>query len=115
VPASILNVRVNNNLPIAYGLPEHLDVMFEESPVFRLKPDAEKNGISPIAWFDNDRSLRSGWAWGQDKLYGGVTMAEAIVGKGKLYLFGPEILFRGQSHGAFKFFFNGIYLSSVKN
>ncbi len=115
VPASILQVKVNNALPIAYGLPDHLDVMFEESPVFRLKPDADKKGITSIAWFDSDRPLRSGWAWGQDKLYGGVTMAEAKVGKGKLYLFGPEILFRGQSHGTFKFFFNGIYLSNMIN
>lgn len=115
VPASILQVKVNNTLPVAYGLPDHLDVMFEESPVFRLKPDADKKGITSIAWFDSDRPLRSGWAWGQDKLYGGVTMAEAKVGKGKLYLFGPEILFRGQSHGTFKFFFNGIYLSNMIN
>lgn len=115
IPASILQVKVNNKLPIAYGLPERVDVLFEESPVFRLKPDADKNGISPIAWYDSDRPLRSGWAWGQDKLYGGVTMLEAKVGKGKLYLFGPEILFRGQSHGIFKFFFNGIYLSSIIN
>ncbi len=115
IPASILQVKVNNKLPIAYGLPERLDILFEESPVFRLKPDADKNGITPIACFDSDRPLRSGWAWGQDKLYGGVSMAEAKVGKGNLYLFGPEILFRGQSHGAFKFLFNGIYLSNTKN
>ena len=34
------------------------------------------------------------------------------VGKGKLYLFGPEITFRAQPHGTFKFLFNGIYLAS---
>ena len=38
-----------------------------------------------------------------------VAIAEADVGAGKLYLFGPEILFRAQPHGTFKFFFNGIY------
>jgi hypothetical protein len=26
-----------------------------------------------------------------------------------VYLFGPEITFRGQPHGTFKFLFNGIY------
>jgi len=35
-------------------------------------------------------------------------MAEARVGRGKLYLFGPELLFRGQPHGTFKFFFNSL-------
>lgn len=115
IPASVLQVKINNTLPITFGLPERLDVLFENSPVFRLKPDADKNGITPIAWFDSDKPLRSGWAWGQDKLYGGVTMAEAKVGNGNLYLFGPEILFRGQSHGTFKLLFNAIYLSNIKN
>ena len=38
---------------------------------------------------------------------------EAPVGKGKLFLFGPEILNRAQPHGTFKFFFNGITLESA--
>ncbi|MEZ5011660.1 MAG: hypothetical protein R2744_08725 [Bacteroidales bacterium] len=58
-----------------------------------------------------DRLWRSGWAWGQDRLYGGVAIADAKVGKGSIYLFGPEILFRAQPHGTFKMFFNGLYLS----
>ena len=34
--------------------------------------------------------------------------AEAKVGQGTLYLFGPEITFRSQPHGTFRFLFNGI-------
>ena len=37
---------------------------------------------------------------------------DATVGKGKLFLFGPEITFRAQPHGTFKFLFNGIYLAA---
>jgi len=33
-------------------------------------------------------------AWGQQYLQGGVAIAEATVGKGKLYLLGPEVMFR---------------------
>jgi hypothetical protein len=40
-------------------------------------------------------------------------MAEATVGKGRVFLFGPEITFRGQPHGTFKFLFNGIYYGSA--
>ena len=40
-------------------------------------------------------------------------MAEAVVGRGKVFLFGPEITFRGQPHGTFKFLFNGIYYGSA--
>ena len=38
-----------------------------------------------------------------------LAMAQANVGQGVLYMFGPEILFRAQPHGTFKFLFNGIY------
>lgn len=114
VPSSILNVRVNNKLPIAYGMDDRADIFFSNSPVFRLEPEADKKGVTTVAWFDSDKPLRSGWAWGQDRLYGGVAIAEAEIGRGKLYLFGPEILFRAQSHGTFKFFFNGLYLSGAE-
>ena len=55
--------------------------------------------------------LRSGWAWGQKYLDKGIQMAEANVGKGRVFLFGNELLFRSQPHGNFKFFFNALYLS----
>ena len=113
VPGSILRVTVDNTAPVAAGLPNNLDVFFDEDPVFRLEPDASLKGVRPIAWFDSPHSLRSGWAWGQNYLDGGVAIAEATVGKGKLYLFGPEITFRAQPHGTFKFLFNGIYAGSA--
>jgi len=113
VPGSILRVAVDNTSPVAAGVPSSVDVFFDEDPVFRLEPDAALKGVRPVAWFDSPQSLRSGWAWGQNYLEGGVAIAEANVGKGKLYLFGPEILFRAQPHGTFKFFFNGIYAGSA--
>ena len=115
IPSSILQVRVNNNHPLAYGMKERVDVFFSNSPVFRLLPESDKKGVTPVAWFDSDKPLRSGWAWGQHHLYGGVAVAEAKVGKGQLFLFGPEVLFRAQPHGTFKFFFNGLYLSRAES
>ena len=115
VPASILNLKIDNKEPIAFGLPERIPVIFENSPVFRLKPESSKEGLKQLAWFDTDTPLLSGWAWGQDKLYGGTAAVSAKIGKGSLYLFGPEILFRAQSHAAFKYLFNGIYLSTINN
>jgi len=114
IPATILQVRLDNTRPIGFGMNERVDIFFDQSPVFRFQPDADKKGLTPIAWFDSDKSLTSGWAWGQDRLYGGVAMAEAKVGKGNLYMFGPEILYRAQSHGTFKLFFNGLFLSTAQ-
>ena len=113
IPGSILRVKVNNTTPIAYGVSEDLDIMFSNNPVFRLKPDAVLQGVQPVAWFPNAEPLRSGWAWGQHYLNGGTIIAEALVGKGKVFLFGNEITFRAQPHASFKFLFNGIYYSGA--
>jgi len=113
VPGSLLEVRVDNTRPIAYGVGEHVDVFFDESPALRLAADAPREQARPVAWYETDHPLQSGWAWGQGYLKGGLAAAEARVGRGTLYLFGPEILFRGQPHGTFKFLFNGIHLARV--
>ena len=104
---------VNNALPIAHGVTTPVDVFFDNSPVFRLAPTAAMKGVKPVAWVDTPTPLRSGWAYGQGYLEGGVAGLDAAVGKGKLYLFGPEITFRAQPHGTFKFLFNGIQLSAA--
>jgi hypothetical protein len=115
VPGSILSVAVDNTEGIAAGQPARLDVFYDNSPAFRLGPDAALKGVKPVAWFDSDKPLRSGWAWGQNYLDGAVAIAEANVGRGHLYLFGPEITFRAQPHATFKFLFNGIYGGGEKS
>jgi hypothetical protein len=96
-------------------MPDRVDVFFDNSPVFRLKPEAGLQGAKAVAWFDNDNPLHSGWAWGQKYLQDGVAVVDAPAGKGKLVLFGPEIAFRAQPHGTFKFLFNGIYYGKAES
>jgi len=115
VPGSVLHARVDPAHPLAWGMKETADVMFQSSPVFRLRPDAVSKGVKPVAWFDSATPLRSGWANGQQYLDGGVAVIEVPVGEGKLFLYGPEVTFRGQPHGTFKLFFNGIYYGTAKN
>ncbi len=109
VPGSVLQVSVDTTQPLAFGIPERVDVFFDNSPVFKLRPDAMRAGLRPVAWFSSDAPLRSGWAWGQRYLQDGIAVIDAPVGKGRLLMFGPEIAFRAQPHGTFKFLFNGIY------
>jgi zinc carboxypeptidase len=112
-PGSVLQARVDTSHPIAHGMMERTDVFFENSPVFKLGASAAAAGVKPIAWFDTKTPLRSGWSWGQQYLDGGVAAIEATVGRGKVLLFGPEILKRAQPHGTFKFLFNSLYASSA--
>ena len=109
VPGSVLEMHVDNSVPMNYGMGESAYIMFNRSPVFKLSPSAANKGVKPIAWFGEEEPLRSGWAFGQSYLRNGVTAFEAQMGKGKFYAFGPEITFRAQSHGTFKMLFNGLY------
>ena len=112
VPGSIVRVAVDTTAPSAAGSEEQIDVFFNNSPVFRLQPNAASRGIRPVMWFDSATPLRSGWAWGQNYLEGGTAAFEATVGQGKAFVFGPEITFRAQPHATFKFLFNAIHHAS---
>jgi hypothetical protein len=110
IPGSILQVAVAPNLKANWGMKNNADVYFNNSPVFRVQPDAIANGnITPLAWFASDKTLRSGWAFGQAYLQDGVAAFEAKIGKGKLFVYGPEITFRGQTHSTYKMLFNQLY------
>ncbi len=110
VPGSVMRVRIDSSLSSGWGMGSKADVIFDSSPVFRITPDAVSQiKVKPIAWFDSDQSLRSGWAWGQQYLLNGVAAFEAPVGAGKLYAFGPEIIFRAQTYSTFKLLFNSLY------
>jgi zinc carboxypeptidase len=112
-PGSVVRIHVDTSSPLGHGLAEQTDTFFDNSPVFKLGPDAASRGVKAIAWFDSKTPLRSGWAWGQQYLEGGVAAIEAPVGQGRVVLFGPEILQRAQPHGTFKFLFNAIYASAA--
>jgi hypothetical protein len=109
IPGSILEARVDNRQPLAWGMPERAMVFYDESPAFRLLPEAASEGVTPIAWYESATPLRSGWAWGQQYLDQAVSIVDAKIGKGHVVLFGNEITWRAQPHGTFKLLFNGIY------
>jgi hypothetical protein len=108
-PGSVLRAHVDTKQHAAAGMNAQTDVFFDNSPVWRLGPDATARFVTPIAWFDSKTPLRSGWAWGQEYLDGGVIAVQATVGRGRALLFGAEILQRAQPYGTFKFLFNSVY------
>jgi hypothetical protein len=110
IPGSVMQVDVDNNYAPNWGMNNKADVYFSTSPVFKLAPDAiAHKDVTPLAWYASATTLRSGWAFGQAYLQDGVAAFEANVGKGKLFVYGPEITFRGQTHGTYKMLFNQLY------
>jgi len=112
VPGSLLEVNLRGNSLVTEGVDEALIVNFARSPVFGLEVGAA--GVRSLAVYEDETPLRSGWAWGQEKLQGGQAMLEADVGKGTLYMFGPQVTYRGQTHATFPLVFNGILLSAAR-
>ena len=113
VPGSVMSVAVDSTSPVAWGMASRADIFFDNNPAFRMTSDARGKGLKRVAWFDGPSPLRSGWAWGQKVLDGAAEIVTAPVGKGSVVLYGPQVHFRGQTHGAFKFLFNGIYYGQV--
>ena len=114
IPGALLRVSVNNAEPLAFGMPSSLDVVFDNSPVFDLMPDAPLKGARPVAWFPGPKVLDSGWAWGEAYLDGGVAAIAADVGAGRVALLGPEVVFRGQPHATFKLLFNALQMGGAQ-
>lgn len=113
VPGSILRMEVNTADPLAYGLPAQVNVDFDSSPAFRIAPGSNDASASVVGWYSGPQLLRSGWAWGQQYLDGATAILDDSIGAGKVFVFGPEIAFRGQAHGTYKFLFNSLYLGSA--
>jgi hypothetical protein len=114
IPGSLLKTNIDNTNPLAYGMPSTVDVFYDNSPVFKLQPDAGLKGASTVGWFSGPEILDSGWAWGQHYLDGGTAIAEARAGEGTVTLLGPEVTFRSQPHATFKLLFNGVYYGGAK-
>lgn len=104
VPGSVLQVKVDPSDPLAYGLPETMDVFYNNNPTFAFTPG--QSGVRRVSWFASDDPLRSGWGWGQKALNNTTTVVDGTLGKGHVYLLAPEVTQRGQPFPSFKFLFN---------
>jgi hypothetical protein len=96
------------------GLPREPIVMFERGPAFETKSGFRG---AVLASYPRDRNpLESGYLLHPERIQGKAAALEVFYGEGRVYLFGFRPQWRGQSHGAYKFFFNAIYDSpaSVK-
>ena len=104
LPGSILSAKVDNTDPLAFGMPAQADVFFSNGQTYRIAGEGAKS----VAWFDTDAPLRSGWAHHQELLKDTSAVVEVDIGKGKLFVYGVEVLQRAQPAGTFRLFFNGL-------
>lgn len=112
-PGSILEMKIEPASPLSHGFGGRAHVLFSHSPTFKLEAGDDRREVKRIGWFDSANPLRSGWSWGGHHLEDGIGVIEADYGEGKIFVFGPKITFRAQSHGTFKFLFNAIHYGAA--
>ena len=114
IPGTLLRANIDNTQPLGFGMPSEVDVLYDNSPLYNLDPDAAQKHTTSVGWFSGTDSVASGWAWGAQYLAGGTAIADAKVGEGRVTLLGPEVTFRGQPHGTYKLLFNGVYSGTTQ-
>jgi zinc carboxypeptidase len=107
-PGSIFGVTLGGGRgsPVTVGVPDSLDIYFENSAAFTVTGTARALATYPA------EPLRSGYARFQERLEGKAALVEVPVGSGRVILFGMRPQFRGQTHGTFKLLFNAVLLAA---
>jgi hypothetical protein len=107
-------VNVDTHHPLAYGMPpEALALFFRGTPSLRVSSGDLADGVSVVARYSPENVLQSGWLIGEEYLQNQPLAVEFDVGQGKVLVLGFPAQFRAQTHGTFKFFFNGIFYGAA--
>lgn len=110
-PGALLEIAVERQSPLAWGLPPRVPAMIEGALVFSSLP-SELQRRQVVARFSEKPQLISGFLRGLDKLARKATMVAYAVGKGRvvLYSFAPH--FRGQTVNLFPLVYNALWLAT---
>lgn len=109
-PGSLVKIKLKQDHPLTYGLPEEIGVFFRGNYVFRTSVPRFDMDRRAIATFPEKDILMSGYIEKEEKLSNKTVMVWLQKGKGQfvLYGFGPQ--FRASTQGAYKLLFNGLLL-----
>ncbi|HUD31344.1 MAG TPA: M14 family zinc carboxypeptidase [Novosphingobium sp.] len=110
---ALLQVNLTPGTKAAAGMPVDPIVMFERGPAFETKPGFKGEVLASYAPTGNP--LRSGVLLHPEAIQGKAAAVVVEYGKGKVYLYGFRPQWRGQSHAAYKMFFNTLYPDTAGN
>ena len=106
-PGSILRVLVEPSHPVARGMRDSSAIYFVNSTSLDLPAGSPARVIARYP-SEPGAILLSGFLQGAGKLAGKVAAADVTLGAGRVTMFGFRPLYRGQSYGTFKMFFNAL-------
>jgi hypothetical protein len=114
-PGSLLRIKLNNDHPLAYGMPPYAGAFSRCDPVL----------TTSIPWFDMDRKViaslpeenivLSGYAENEELIANKPIVVWLKKGKGQLVLLGFQPQFRASTPGTYKLLFNALLLQGNDN
>ena len=115
VPGALVNLRVENTLPLGFGLPEQCVAFCTGGPVFATSVPGSGSGRVVVARYPSyeDQVVASGWAQGAELMTGRAAVVEVDLGSGHVVLFGPRVQHRAQMVGTYRLLFNALYLGAM--
>ena len=106
-PGTLVQMLLDTNHPLAYGMPGKAAAMFFNGPAF----DVQEGRV--VGKYPLKNPLLSGWLIGPEKLYGRTALATVPLGKGQVVLMSFRVHFRAQVRNTYKILFNSLYHSAV--
>jgi len=106
-PGSIFRMELDGTHALAHGVPAQTIAWFEESPLFAVTDPARVRVVGRYARDPGD-VLLSGWVLGPEHAAGRPALLEALVGRGRVILFGFRPQYRGHTIATFPLLFNAL-------
>jgi hypothetical protein len=107
-PGTIVHIEVDQNDPLAYGLPPRTSAVFVSSAAYDSGSAAN---IKTAVRYAKQDLLVSGLLRGAEMIEGQPAVISASVDAGRIVLLGFRVQYRGQSLATFRLLFNAIFLS----
>lgn len=107
-PSSLLKINVDNKSPIGYGMPKQAAAMYYRSPVLNTRIPSGNWERKVVASYADEDILLSGWLLGEDIIARKAAVVDLQCNRGHIILIGLRCQNRAQSHGTYKFLFNGL-------
>jgi hypothetical protein len=111
-PGAILNLEVDTQHPIGYGIAADPQGFYINSPFFQLTEGFNSQRTSVVARYPNTGVIASGWLKGEELMAGRAAVVAIDMNPGKVVLFGLRPQHRAQTHATFPLLFNALFLSA---
>jgi hypothetical protein len=108
-PGTTVQIDVNVDNPIAWGMPRHAIALFWDSPAFEITA-RNAYDYDRVATYAEREIMQSGWLVGEEHLSERTAALTAKVGEGPAVLLSIRAQHRAQTHGTYKLLFNALYL-----